>query len=133
MTPPTAVLTRSHMTCADRSRQFAHITALAVGDLGKGDERELLAAVEEKIRAPAAYLVDLLDLSRIEAGGVRRRCSWWDLADVIAIAAEQVRRRHGEHPISLELPSDLPLMGRRSVAKLERVFAKPDREHRVGC
>lgn len=96
--------------------------ALAVGGLGKGDERELLTAVEEESKRLSRLIEDLLDLSRIEAGAVTARSDWCDLADVVAIAAEQVRRRHGEHPISLELPSDLPLI-RADPFQLERVFA----------
>ena len=37
-------------------------------------------------------------------------------------AAAQVRQRHGEHPISIELPPNLPLI-RADASQLERVFA----------
>src|SRR5262249_42074443 len=50
------------------------------------------------------------------------RSDWCDLADVAASAAAQVRRRQGDHPISIELPSDLPLI-RADPSQLERVLA----------
>jgi two-component system, OmpR family, sensor histidine kinase KdpD len=96
--------------------------ALSAGGLSPHDERELLAAVEEESQRLARLVDNLLDLSRIQAGAVEARSDWCDLADVAASAAAQVRERYGDHPISIELPPDLPLI-RADPSQLERVFA----------
>ena len=67
-------------------------------------------------------MADLLALSRIEAGAVNPRPDWCDLHDTVATAAEQVRAVHGEHPIEIDLPPDLPLV-RADPVQMERVFA----------
>jgi two-component system sensor histidine kinase KdpD len=65
---------------------------------------------------------DLLDLSRVEAGAVNPRTDWCDLRDVVASAVAQASARHGERPIELDLPPDLPLI-RADAAQLDRVFS----------
>ena len=96
--------------------------ALSAGGLNARDEHELLAAVEEESDRLSRLVDALLDLSRIQAEAVEARADWCDLADAVASAAAQVRQRHGEHPISIELPPNLPLI-RADASQLERVFA----------
>ena len=96
--------------------------ALSAGGLSARDQSELLAAVEEESERLSHLVDDLLDLSRIQAEAVGPRSDWCDLADVVTSAAAHVRRRHGDHPISIELPADLPLI-RADASQLERVFA----------
>jgi two-component system, OmpR family, sensor histidine kinase KdpD len=95
---------------------------LAAGGLDPEDERGLLAAIEEESERLTGLVDDLLDLSRIQADAVGPRSDWCDLGDVAATAAAQVRRRRGDHPISIELPPDLPLI-RADPSQLERVLA----------
>jgi two-component system sensor histidine kinase KdpD len=95
---------------------------LAAGELDADDERELLQVIEEESDRLTRLVDDLLDLSRIQADAVGPRSDWCDLADVVASAAAQVRRRGGDHPLSIELPPDLPLI-RADPSQLERVFA----------
>jgi two-component system, OmpR family, sensor histidine kinase KdpD len=50
------------------------------------------------------------------------RSDWVDLRDVVAGAAAQVRATGDDHPVSIELPSDLPLV-QADASQLERVFS----------
>jgi two-component system sensor histidine kinase KdpD len=60
-------------------------------------------------------------VSRIEAGAVNPDVDWCDLLDTVTTAAAHVRARHGEYPIELRLPEDLPLV-RADPVQMERVF-----------
>lgn len=51
---------------------------------------------------------NLLDLSRLEAGHLRAHLDWHDLRDIIASARENLARPLAEHPVTLDLPADLP-------------------------
>jgi two-component system sensor histidine kinase KdpD len=108
-----------------RSPLTAIITAgdgLGRDDLSADERAELLSVVQGEGRRLSRLVGDLLDLSRIQAGAVDPRPDWCDLRDVVTGAAEQVRLAHGDHPIQIELPDDLPLVRADSV-QLERVFA----------
>lgn len=97
-------------------------SALRAGGLSKGDRADLLAVLESESSRLDRLVADLLALSRIEAGAVNPRPDWCDLHDTLASAAEQVRALHGEHPIEIDLPADLPLV-RADPVQMERVFA----------
>jgi two-component system, OmpR family, sensor histidine kinase KdpD len=115
-----------HAISHDLRSPLTAITTAAGGlrrtSLEPGDREALVQAIEGESERLAGLVEDLLDLSRIEAGAVNPRADWCDLADVVSRAAVQVSARHGERPIELELPADLPLV-RVDVAQLERVFS----------
>jgi two-component system sensor histidine kinase KdpD len=102
------------------------ITAIATaasalrGSAVTAQERlELIAAIEAESARLARLVGDLLDLSKIEAGGVAPQPDWCDLHDLVVSAAT---RFQDEHPIELSVPCDLPLV-RADAAQLERVFS----------
>jgi two-component system sensor histidine kinase KdpD len=97
-------------------------SALRQGSLESGDREALVEAIEAESNRLAHLVDDLLDLSRVEAGAVNPRTDWCDLNDVVASAVTQAPARHGERPIELVLPADLPLI-RADAAQLERVFS----------
>ena len=94
---------------------------LREGALSQQDREDLLNVIDTESRRLARMVGDLLDLSRIQAGAVNPRTDWCDLGDVVAGAVAQVREAVGDHPVSIELPADLPLV-RADAAQLERVF-----------
>jgi two-component system sensor histidine kinase KdpD len=51
---------------------------------------------------------NLLDLSRLEAGHLRPHSDWHDLRDLVHTALQNLGRALAEHPIKMEIPSELP-------------------------
>jgi two-component system, OmpR family, sensor histidine kinase KdpD len=92
------------------------------GSLSAQDREDLVNVLETESQRLARMVTDLLDLSKIEAGAVEPRADWVDLRDVVAGAAAQVRAADGDHPVSIELPADLPLV-QADASQLERVFS----------
>jgi two-component system, OmpR family, sensor histidine kinase KdpD len=97
-------------------------SALQTDNLSNEDRRELLSVIDSESGRLARLVDDLLDLSRIEAGAVAPRPDWCDLKDVVARAAEQVAAMHGDHPVEIRLPDELPLV-RVDTVQVERVFS----------
>jgi two-component system sensor histidine kinase KdpD len=95
---------------------------LREGELSSSDREDLLNVIETESQRLARMVGDLLDLSRIQAGAVDPRTDWCDLGDVVAGAAAQVRAAGHDHPVSIELPADLPLV-QADASQLERVFS----------
>jgi two-component system, OmpR family, sensor histidine kinase KdpD len=95
---------------------------LRAGTISEDDRRELLSVIDGESERLARLVDDLLDVSRIQAGAVNPRTDWCHLSEVVAIAADDVQARLGEHPIELDLPADLPLV-KADAAQLERVFS----------
>ena len=53
---------------------------------------------------------NLLDLSRLEAGHLKPHLDWHVLRDVVAEAQHNLGRALAEHPVTVDLPADLPPM-----------------------
>jgi two-component system, OmpR family, sensor histidine kinase KdpD len=97
-------------------------SALQADNLSDEDRQELLSVIDSESGRLSRLVDDLLDLSRIEAGAVAPRPDWCDLKDVVARAADQVAAAHGDHPIEIRLPKELPLV-RVDTVQAERVFS----------
>ena len=64
---------------------------------------------------------NLLDITRIDAGGLELRWDWVDLHEVVERVVSAARRRGSAHKIETDLPSDLPLV-RADAALVEQVI-----------
>src|SRR5205085_529972 len=56
------------------------------------------------------YVANLLDMTRIEGGGLRLRTDWIDVRDVLNAAAERVSRRLGGRILTRDYPEALSLV-----------------------
>jgi two-component system, OmpR family, sensor histidine kinase KdpD len=109
----------------DLRSPLAAITA-ATGALNSGvvadaDRGRLLSVIEGESARLERMIGDLLAVSRIEAGAVDPDLESCDLREAVTIAAQHVRERHGDYPIEIGLPQDLPLV-RADPLQMERVF-----------
>nr|MEA2799135.1 two-component system, OmpR family, sensor histidine kinase KdpD [Phenylobacterium sp.] len=69
---------------------------------------DLLQSVREEAERLNRYVGNLLDMTRLEGGGLNIREDWIDVRDVLMAAAERVSRRLDKRRIDRDFPSDLP-------------------------
>jgi two-component system sensor histidine kinase KdpD len=71
---------------------------------------DLLASIREEAERLNRYVGDLLDMTRLEGGGLDIRTDWVDVRDVMGGAAERVSRRLGGRKVTRDFHSGLPLV-----------------------
>ncbi|WP_293681791.1 sensor histidine kinase KdpD [uncultured Phenylobacterium sp.] len=75
------------------------------------DVREdLLVSIREEAERLNRYVGNLLDMTRLEGGGLNARDDWVDVRDVLMAAAERVSRRLGKRHIDRDFPAELALV-----------------------
>ncbi len=105
-TPITAIVAAGH--------------ALGSPSLTDEDREELAEAVRTEGERLGDLVEKLLDLSRLQGGGITPRPGWVSLADTIMTAADSAGLPAGA--VRISLPDDLPEV-QADAALLERVFA----------
>ena len=90
-----------------------------LGDKMNPEERdELLSSIEEETARLSRFVANLLDMSRIEAGGLKVGRDLVDVADVVQGAVERSRKAFPKQPVKVNLAPDLPFVqGRRQAAR----------------
>ncbi len=84
--------------------------------------QELSQAIYEEATRMAGLANNLLDMARLEAGAVVLNRQWQPLEEVVGGALAGLTARMANHPVSVKLPHDLPLIEIDSML-IERVFA----------
>jgi two-component system, OmpR family, sensor histidine kinase KdpD len=105
-TPITAIVAAGH--------------ALGSPSLTADDREELAAAVRIEGERLGDLVEKLLDLSRLQGGGITPRLAWVSIADIVLTAADSAGVP--EASVRASFPRDLPDI-RADAALLERVFA----------
>jgi two-component system sensor histidine kinase KdpD len=96
-----------------------------VRDSDKLDEHarhELGQAIYDEAVRMAGLANNLLDMARLEAGAVVLNLQWQPLEEVVGGALAGMSTRMANHPVTVRLPRDLPLVEIDSLM-IERVFA----------
>ncbi|RZJ96996.1 MAG: sensor histidine kinase KdpD, partial [Brevundimonas sp.] len=89
----------------------AATTLIDFGDGLKPDVRaDLLLSIREEAERLNRYVGDLLDMTRLEGGGLNIRTDWVDVRDVLNAAAERVSRRLGRRQMTRDFPGQLSLV-----------------------
>ena len=101
----------------------ASVTSLLSEDVPWDSEarRELLSAVDEETDHLNQLVGNLLNMSRIEAGGLQLKCHWNVLTDIAAGAVKRARLASQGHRIELDIPDEFPLIFVDDVL-MEQVF-----------
>ena len=76
----------------------------------EGKNPALVATLEAEAGKLERYISNLLDMARIEAGAVKLRTEPVDLVDAVAAALRDLRTTLDQRNVSVDLPSDLPLV-----------------------
>ena len=83
----------------------------ALGDKMSPSERlELLSSIEEETARLARFVANLLDMSRIEAGGLKVNRDLVAVADVVQGAVERSRKAFPKQPVKVSLAPNLPFV-----------------------
>ena len=83
----------------------------ALGDKMNPAERlELLSSIEEETGRLARFVANLLDMSRIEAGGLKVNRDLVSIADVVQGAVERSRKAFPGEPVRVSLAPNLPFV-----------------------
>ncbi|MGZ6012793.1 MAG: DUF4118 domain-containing protein [Caulobacteraceae bacterium] len=78
--------------------------------LEKPVRRDLLSSIREEAERLNRYVGNLLDMTRLEGGGLNIRADWVDIRDVIGAAAERITRRLGRRKITRDFPAELTMV-----------------------
>jgi two-component system, OmpR family, sensor histidine kinase KdpD len=93
---------------------------------------DLLQSIEQESDRLSRFVANLLDMSRIEAGGLRTARDWIDVADVVRSAVERIRRYFPGRVIETGIATDLPLIEGDSVLMGQILFNLLDNAVKYG-
>jgi two-component system sensor histidine kinase KdpD len=100
----------------------ASTTLLDYGDkMKKAVRDDLLLSIREEAERLSRYVANLLDMTRLEGGGLKLRSDWTDVRDVLNAAAERVTRRLGQRVLARDYPTSLTLV-QADASLLEQVI-----------
>jgi two-component system, OmpR family, sensor histidine kinase KdpD len=108
---PLAVIAGASSSLAERGEQLAP------------PERAALArSIYEQARQMGELVAKVLDMTRLEAGGIALARDWHSLAEIAGAVLRRLAERLAAHPVHVELPADLPLV-RVDATLIEQVLA----------
>jgi two-component system, OmpR family, sensor histidine kinase KdpD len=89
----------------------AATTLLEYGkSLDKKVQIDLLSSIREEAERLNRYVGNLLDMTRLEGGGLNIRSDWADVRDVLGAAADRVARRLGQRTVTRDFPAMLTMV-----------------------
>jgi two-component system sensor histidine kinase KdpD len=99
-------------------------SSLVADDARLSDEakRELALSIHEESKRMSTLVGNLLDMARLESGTVELARQWTPLEEIVGSVLSRLESMLSEHPVSVSLPSDLPLVNVDPVL-IEQVFA----------
>ncbi len=99
----------------------AATTMLEAGpSLASDTRRELTEAICAESERMERLINNLLDMTRLESGGLKLNKEWQPLQEVIGVALRRLEKQLAGRHVEVDLPSDLPLVHIDAVA-LEQV------------
>lgn len=78
--------------------------------LPREEQRGLLTMIHDEADHLNRLVRNLLDMSRLQSGGLLVTKEWMPLEEVIGSALERLERLLSQHPVHVSLPKDLPLV-----------------------
>jgi two-component system sensor histidine kinase KdpD len=79
-------------------------------DWDPATRRVLLEGVDEECDRLTRLVSNLLDMSRIEGGGLRLERDWYAFGEVVDTVRRRLAPRLADHPLTVAIPADLPLV-----------------------
>ncbi len=102
-----------------------------LGDrMDKKDRADLLATIEEEATRLSAFVANLLDMTRLEAGALDIRHDWVDVRDAVNGATARAVKLFPARRIQIALDADLPLIRGDAVLLEQVLFNLLDNAHK---
>ena len=83
---------------------------VAAAELRHGVTPDLIETIDQETARLDRFVANLLDMARVEAGALKLNIEPVDLSDAVAGAAHDAREALKGHPLTLDVPPDLPLV-----------------------
>jgi len=99
----------------------ASSSLLGEGVTDVGVRRQLLETIEAEARRLTRLLENILQMSRLDAGGAVPNLQWHVLEEIVGSAFHRVGRSLAGHEVAIRIPADLPLVHVDGLL-LEQVF-----------
>lgn len=93
---------------------------------------DLLQSIEEESDRMSRFVANLLDMTRIEAGTLKPKQDWVDVADIVQSAVERTRKHAPGRVIETGIAADLPLIRGDSVLVGQVLFNLLDNAVKYG-
>jgi two-component system sensor histidine kinase KdpD len=100
----------------DLKTPLASITGAATslrhyGELyNAGAREELAATIQGEAERLSRFVANLLDMTRLRAGGIGLKREPVDLGETVGAALQRMQNVLGEHQVTVDLPADLPML-----------------------
>lgn len=122
-TPLTAIVGFSSMLAASQGSAAGTdiATTQTIGPAERARDVELVDAIHEEALRMTGLVTNLLDMARLQGGGVQLNRQWLMLEEVVGTALRACRRLLAHHTVQVRLPTDLPLLQLDAVL-MERLF-----------
>ncbi|HEU4601979.1 MAG TPA: DUF4118 domain-containing protein [Steroidobacteraceae bacterium] len=78
--------------------------------LTEAEQGDLLNAIFDQARVMSSEIANVLDVARLQAGGVALDRQWHPIEELVGAALERCKSRLASHVIEVELPADLPMI-----------------------
>ncbi len=95
---------------------------LQEGSLDPAVRRDLTETVLDESRRMERLIGNLLDVTRLESGGLQLRREWQPIGEVVGAALHRLRHRLGTRPVAVDVPANLPMV-RLDAVSFEQVLA----------
>src|SRR3984893_6892424 len=104
--------TLSHELCTPLATIQGSASVLASMPIirGNGRTRSLVEAISDEATQLDGFIQNLLNATRVTAGGVSPRLEWADPRDIVNAAVKGRARRLAAHQVEVEFAEDLPLV-----------------------
>jgi K+-sensing histidine kinase KdpD len=104
--------TLSHELCSPLAAIRGSASVLDSMPVIRGDSRihSLVEAISDEVAQLEGFIQNLLNATRVTAGGVTPRLAWADPRDIVNAAIRRTARRLAAHNVEIEFAEDSPLV-----------------------
>ncbi len=96
-------------------------STLTTADLDPANRTEMASSIHDEALRLSSLVANLLEMARLQSGGVRLNRQWQPLEEVVGSALRGSQRALAGHPVTVRLPPNLPLIAFDAVL-IERVL-----------